>query len=434
MSSSPPPTPPSRSPNDDECRFKVITSPCEWVEDYRPGGYHPVHLGDTFHGGQYKVIRKLGEGSFSTVWLAHDLIHKRYIALKIQVSQVTTCSNELPILRHIARQLPEQAEMHVMKLLDEFQHNGPNGTHSCIVFEPMGPSVNTMVEELPQFKPRKFGMKIRYPPPMAKSILKQCLQALEFLHKHGISHGDLQPGNILFALQNIDSMPEEVLRQEEDVQTRSISPPVERLDGKKDLWAPRYLCIAQPLVPFTNHDRDFKVKLSDMGGGLRPPELILNRSVDKTLDIWSFGCLVFELVTGQPLFCIPGAGSQTEQDDDHLLALTARLGVLPDNLYRLWKTSSLYFTPERELYNCQLGGVKEGEEPLMVDDFSMEQLFDQARPDVDENEARQIKMLIREILQYDPTKRPLPSEILDNLWFKETASNSSLDVVEPTCS
>lgn len=131
----------------------------------------------------------------------------------------------------------------------------------------MGPSVNTMVEELPQFKPRRRGMKIRYPLRLAKSILKQSLQALAFLHDNGIAHGDFQPGNILFTLNDVNSMPENALRQEEDVQTRSISPPVQRLDGKQDKWAPRYLCVAQPLVPFTCYAKGFKVKLSDMGGG-----------------------------------------------------------------------------------------------------------------------------------------------------------------------
>ena len=72
MSASPPPTPPSRAPDFEERRFKDITLACEWVEDYHPGGYHPVHLGDAFNDGQYKVIRKLGEGSYSTVWLARD--------------------------------------------------------------------------------------------------------------------------------------------------------------------------------------------------------------------------------------------------------------------------------------------------------------------------------------------------------------------------
>ena len=39
---------------------------------YRPGGYHPVHIGDFVHE-RYRVIHKLGFGTFSTLWLARDL-------------------------------------------------------------------------------------------------------------------------------------------------------------------------------------------------------------------------------------------------------------------------------------------------------------------------------------------------------------------------
>lgn len=173
-------------------------------------------------------------------------------------------------MRHLTKVAAPGSSQYVTQLLDEFEHSGPNGIHKCLVFELMGPSVNTMVEELPQFKPRKRGMKIRYPPQMAKAILKLSLQALKFLHDNGIAHGDFQPGNILFTLDNIDSKPEDVLRQEEDVQARSISPPVQRLDGKADKWAPRYLCIAQSLAPFIHHTEGIKVKLSDMGGGQYP--------------------------------------------------------------------------------------------------------------------------------------------------------------------
>jgi serine/threonine protein kinase len=38
---------------------------------YRLGGYHPVHLGDVFHC-RYEVLRKLGYGRYSTVWLVKD--------------------------------------------------------------------------------------------------------------------------------------------------------------------------------------------------------------------------------------------------------------------------------------------------------------------------------------------------------------------------
>lgn len=43
----------------------------DW-EDYVKGGYHPVLIGDTFSEGRYVVVRKLGWGHFSTVWLAND--------------------------------------------------------------------------------------------------------------------------------------------------------------------------------------------------------------------------------------------------------------------------------------------------------------------------------------------------------------------------
>ncbi|RKL25237.1 hypothetical protein BFJ70_g12284 [Fusarium oxysporum] len=402
MSTSPPPTRPSRAPGDQERRFKDIRSPCEWIEYYRPGGFHPVHLGDLFNDGQFKVIRKLGEGAYSTVWLAHDLRNSRYVAVKILISENTETSHELRILHHLAKVAPQDGVRHITQLFTEFKHKGPNGIHKCLVFEPMGPSVNSM--------------------------------GLAFLHKNGVAHGDFQPGNILFSVQSMYSLDEASLRQEENVQTKSISPPVERLDGKQDKWAPRYLCLAQPLAPFASISENLQVKLSDMGGayflddppekpitplGLRAPELVLKREVDKSLDIWSFGCLVFELVTGQPLFCIPAYDDRTEEDDNHILELQAKLGPLPDELYSHWETSSRYYTKDRKLYNCQLGGVGEGQEPLMLEQTSMEKAFDLTTPDLADEEAEKVKRLIRRILQYDPSKRPTIKDILCDPWFAE---------------
>jgi serine/threonine-protein kinase SRPK3 len=42
----------------------------ENFENYREGGFHPVFVGDVYK--KYKIIRKLGPGSFSTVWLAEN--------------------------------------------------------------------------------------------------------------------------------------------------------------------------------------------------------------------------------------------------------------------------------------------------------------------------------------------------------------------------
>lgn len=60
---------------EDEGSYKIGLS-IQLVKSYDiylyTGGYHPVALGDTFKNGRYTIVRKLGWGHFSTVWLAHD--------------------------------------------------------------------------------------------------------------------------------------------------------------------------------------------------------------------------------------------------------------------------------------------------------------------------------------------------------------------------
>lgn len=54
--------------------------PHEPPEDYRPGGFHPVALGDTFQDGRFVIRHKLGFGGQATVWLAEDS-RQRYAQL-----------------------------------------------------------------------------------------------------------------------------------------------------------------------------------------------------------------------------------------------------------------------------------------------------------------------------------------------------------------
>ena len=80
-------------------------SELEAVPYYASGGYHPVHLGDTYHNGRYKIEHKLGVGSTSTVWLAREAHEQRYVALKILMAGLTSThrqSSELLLLRHLS--------------------------------------------------------------------------------------------------------------------------------------------------------------------------------------------------------------------------------------------------------------------------------------------------------------------------------------------
>ena len=156
--------------------------------------------------------------------------------------------------------------------------------------------------------------------------------------------------------------------------------------------------------------------------GLRAPELAFENIMNRSLDIWCFGCLVFELLAGQPLF---SSGWSRHPRGKQLLYFNARIGPLPDKIFNRWKTSSLYFTPDRALFNCAIGGVPEGREPLMLPQQSLEEIFDETAPEISPEENDMVKKLMRRILKYNPEERPSAADILQDLWFQAIAEDGS---------
>lgn len=155
---------------------------------------------------------------------------------------------------------------HVQQLLESFEQTGPNGAHRCLVYEPMGGTVASMLEMLPQSResqqqwPRAH---LRYPKWMAKRILKHTLRGIAFLHSQGVVHGDLQCGNLLFGLKEFTTIDATKIGNDAENRTR----PLTRLDGMEDLWAPRYLVLSQPLYEYADIGRETIIKISDLGAG-----------------------------------------------------------------------------------------------------------------------------------------------------------------------
>ena len=65
-----------------EFEEKSIYSEDEGIDDYKKGGYHPVHVGEVLNG-RYVILQKLGWGHFSTVWLSKDTKFNTYVAIKV---------------------------------------------------------------------------------------------------------------------------------------------------------------------------------------------------------------------------------------------------------------------------------------------------------------------------------------------------------------
>ncbi|KAF2666058.1 kinase-like protein [Microthyrium microscopicum] len=380
----------------------------EGSEDDLSGGCYPIHIKDILNN-QYQITRKLGDGGSSTVWLALDIKFRRHVAVKIIVaSKADRAADEIAMYEHLCQSVPSAYSVYVTELLDSFQLQRPDGIYHCLVLEAMGPDVDDMLEYHPSLV---SAASTHYPIWMVKSILKQVLQSLAFLHKHGIVHGDVQPGNVLFSVPSFPNCATEELEQFAN-DSKDISPSVPKVDDNTD---ENHVAEARSLGEYVSLEPGFTVKLADIGSAflmnnppkkaytpldLRSPELILKNQLDEKLDIWSFGCLFFEIMTGKALFSPPLVGAEAEhRDNEHLWQMHDRLGFF-----------------SRDMVLGEMKHISGGDDVPSA--MSLESKFNSLKPmDCSETEASRITNLMRRILQYDPTKRPTASEILGDVWF-----------------
>ena len=344
-----------------------------------------------------------------------------------------------------------------------------------MVFDAMGPSTASMARSFPA-SDDKFKSRCRYPLWTARSILRQTLHGLAYLHSNGIVHGDLQPGNLLFSAKDLKTLDERLLFQQhvdlpgwekEGINLKNEPEPnrpakkgiaaiPENTYENPDLHLPRYLAYSQDLSDFVVLDRNFRIKISDLGGaylmdqppieavtplGLRSPELVIEGTISNDQDIWSFGCLIFEFITGKKLFSINdfdfgGSNEEAEEadsngealdpnsssfDDEHLLGFTYILGTLPQRMRARWPRSPIYFNENGEIIKNYIGPLPEGFDPSTIPATPpLRQLFEkETPPDMAVEELELVKDLLCWILQYDSSKRPSISDLLKHKWFQE---------------
>ncbi|KAI0261768.1 kinase-like domain-containing protein [Gloeopeniophorella convolvens] len=219
----------------------VMTEDEEDWEDYCKGGYHPVHIGDTFSDARYIVVRKLGWGHFSTVWLAKDSKMNRHVALKIVKSApryTETALDEIKLLQRLITSAtppvapsmsnpnpapsPSQTHpgrSHVISFLDHFRHKGPNGTHVCMVFEVLGENLLGLIK-----RHQRKGV----PQHLVRQIAKQVLLGLDYMHRCcGVIHTDLKPENVLICIDDVES----IIQAELATASANGTPPPTKLVG-----------------------------------------------------------------------------------------------------------------------------------------------------------------------------------------------------------
>ncbi|KAK4176026.1 serine/threonine protein kinase [Triangularia setosa] len=160
---------------------------------------------------KYEIMRKIGYGRYSRVWLAKDLskaanAEDRFRALKVLSAECYGVDYPVfgrEILKHLRtsnQHLP--GYKCVCHLVNDFEHKGPNGTHVCLVFELMGESLAT------------FGTYFRgylIPTPLMRKFSVQLILALHFAHVSNVVHSDLKEGNTFIRFQDTSRIESEFL-------------------------------------------------------------------------------------------------------------------------------------------------------------------------------------------------------------------------------
>jgi serine/threonine protein kinase len=156
----------------------------EEISGYRPGGYHPIHIGDTLHQ-RYRVVDKLGWGGYSTIWLARDTTLSRYVAVKVCVA--ASDDKEIEILSRLLNPIhasDNRGKGLFRPILDRFSVNGPNGTHPSSVATVARCSLAYLEDE------DDCGV---HRLSVVRSLAAQLATAVGYMHKQGFVHGGKYP-------------------------------------------------------------------------------------------------------------------------------------------------------------------------------------------------------------------------------------------------
>ena len=234
--------------------------------------------------GPYEIVSPLGAGGMGEVYRARDSKLKREVALKVLPADV---ANDRERLARFQREAEVLASL-----------NHPNIAHVH------GLEDNALVMELVEGEDLAERLK-RGPIPIdeALPIAKQIADALEAAHEQGIVHRDLKPANVKVRPDGTVKVLDFGLAKAFDPGTESREPGADLANSPT---------ITSPAMTQRGVILGTAAYMS--------PEQAKGRLVDRRTDLWAFGCLLYELLTGKRAF----------RGDDITDTLTAIMRDEPD--------------------------------------------------------------------------------------------------------
>ena len=356
----------SNSDSDSEYDSDVTSDSSDYIDDDINDHYQGLML----HG-KYILLHKIGYGAFSTVWLTYhfnDPAKVYYYAIKIQNEE----DYEDAVVEVKTLTMLKRAKCpYLLELKETFQFTPPNtrckNPSICMVFDLMACSLYQLI--------RRGKYENGLPTHVVLRIAYQVLTALKHVHDNDFVHTDIKPENLLIegrdrriqlVINEVDKLniPNiyDTLVEKEKTKQNCIKPNKERLKKiKKVAQEELKQVIVKCMKPITDKIFDsshkevaedienINVVLSDFGtvfhvDDLEPdsaiqtryymsPEVILQCGCDKRCDLWSVGCMLYELLTGDILFD-PEKDRTHSRDFHHIFWINQICGDIPEGMIR----------------------------------------------------------------------------------------------------
>ena len=216
------------------------------------------------------ISARIGEGGMGEVYRAHDTKLGRDVAIKILPPAFTADPDRLARFEREARLLASLNHPHIGAIYGVEESDGV----PALVLELV--EGDTLADKLARGEARVEGL----PVPEALAIARQIADALDAAHERGIVHRDLKPANIKITpagtVKVLDFGLAKVSRRRW-IRPRASRSPAMGVGDTRDgmiLGTAAYMS----------------------------PEQARGQAVDKRADIWAFGCVLYELLTGRPAF------------------------------------------------------------------------------------------------------------------------------------
>jgi serine/threonine-protein kinase len=202
----------------------------------------------------YRITSKLGEGGMGEVWRATDTKLNRDVAIKILPEAFASDPDRMVRFTREAQVLASLNHPHIAQIY--------------------GVEERALVMELVE------GEMLSGPLPLETALdyARQISDALEAAHEKGIVHRDLKPGNIMITGAGVVKVLDFGLaRVAEETAGDSQNSPTLTI-------SPTRVGVILGTAPYMS------------------PEQARGKTVDKRADIWAFGCVLYEMLTGKPAF------------------------------------------------------------------------------------------------------------------------------------